>query len=230
MNNVPLAAKFQHLMMGLKFLFALSALLLLACSQAGSTPTSTPVPVPTPTPSPTPTPIPPPVASFVLQDAGGSAPLTVRFSDTSEGPASSWEWDFGDGASSTEQNPAHEYTEAIAFTVRLTVSGPGGSDTAILQDAIAVSPGLLEEVVVNQAGITLQVEDSARLNAEALDRYGNQISDVVLAWATQGPQGSVDETGQFHAGTVAGSYEALVVSNQQKWDCDNLSRAFSGRV
>src|SRR5262249_41642014 len=38
-------------------------------------------------------------------------------------------WDFGDGASSSEQNPVHVYAVAGVYTVALTASGPGGSDT-----------------------------------------------------------------------------------------------------
>jgi len=54
------------------------------------------------------------------------SPLTVDFTDLSLGEVESWFWDFGDGATSNEQNPTHTYGEGI-YTVSLTVTGPGGS-------------------------------------------------------------------------------------------------------
>ncbi|UCE18050.1 MAG: PKD domain-containing protein, partial [Gemmatimonadota bacterium] len=70
----------------------------------------------------------------------GCAPLTVEFTDQSTGDITSWDWSFGDDESSTEQNPAHQYQSAGTFTVRLTVTGPGGDDTEIKNDYIAVDP------------------------------------------------------------------------------------------
>jgi PKD repeat protein len=73
---------------------------------------------------------PPPVAGFSANPTGGVAPLTVSFTDTSTGEITGWSWTFGDGSTSTEQSPTHEYTAAGDYTVQLTVTGPGGSDSA----------------------------------------------------------------------------------------------------
>jgi len=51
----------------------------------------------------------------------------VAFRDQSVGKVDAWKWDFGDGASSTEQNPQHSYAKAGNFVVILDVSGPDGS-------------------------------------------------------------------------------------------------------
>ncbi|MCG3157329.1 MAG: hypothetical protein DKINENOH_03961 [bacterium] len=71
------------------------------------------------------------VANFVGTPLLGVTPLTVQFTDTSTGLITSWLWDFGDGHTSTEQNPQHTYDVQVdpKFTVSLTVTGPGGSDT-----------------------------------------------------------------------------------------------------
>ena len=68
---------------------------------------------------------------------------SVEFYDSSWGTIDSWEWDFGDGQSSTEQNPAHAYSGTdTTFTVTLTVSGPGGSDTFVGTDWVfVIAPG-----------------------------------------------------------------------------------------
>ena len=70
----------------------------------------------------------PPVAAFTPSITEGPAPLTVAFTNESVGEITSQTWDFGDGASSEEVSPAHIYTAAGDYTVRLTVTGPGGSD------------------------------------------------------------------------------------------------------
>ena len=50
----------------------------------------------------------------------------VAFHDDSTGPVTSWRWDFGDGASSTEQHPVHRYAKAGKYVVVLDVDGPRG--------------------------------------------------------------------------------------------------------
>jgi PKD repeat protein len=58
----------------------------------------------------------------------GRAPLDVSFTDNSStggATVTGWLWDFGDGATSTEQNPSHTYTEPgnYAVTLKITVGG-----------------------------------------------------------------------------------------------------------
>ncbi|WP_297337902.1 PKD domain-containing protein, partial [Algoriphagus sp.] len=61
-------------------------------------------------------------ADFDFSPSNGcSSPLTVFFTDQSTSP-DQWEWDFGDGSSSTAQNPIHSYTSFGEFTVKLTVT------------------------------------------------------------------------------------------------------------
>ncbi|MEJ7599196.1 MAG: S8 family serine peptidase [Kofleriaceae bacterium] len=70
----------------------------------------------------------PPNASFTYT---GTA-LTFQFTDTSSdggcsgGAVVGWAWDFGDGTTSTEQNPTHTYAAAGTYTVTLTVTDAGG--------------------------------------------------------------------------------------------------------
>jgi PKD repeat protein len=78
-----------------------------------------------------------PVADFTADTAGGPAPLTVQFTDASTGAPTAWQWDFGDGATSTQQSPSHVYATAGSYDVVLTVIGAGGSD--VLTQAAAVT-------------------------------------------------------------------------------------------
>ncbi|MFB6167016.1 MAG: PKD domain-containing protein [Candidatus Nanohaloarchaea archaeon] len=71
-----------------------------------------------------------PAASF---DYSPSSPLTgetVDFTDTSsdvDGSVSSWSWEFGDGATSSQQNPSHSYSDDGSYNVQLTVTDDDGS-------------------------------------------------------------------------------------------------------
>ena len=81
-----------------------------------------------------------PEASFSGTPRSGAAPLSVSFTDLSTG-ATSWLWSFGDGTTSTARNPAHVYAQSGSFTVRLDVSGPGGSDSLTRSGYVSVSAG-----------------------------------------------------------------------------------------
>lgn len=70
-----------------------------------------------------------PVANFSANPITGVSPLSVDFSDNSTGDVTSWRWNFGDGSTSTLLNPRHTYNTPCNYTVALTVTGPGGSDT-----------------------------------------------------------------------------------------------------
>ena len=61
-----------------------------------------------------------PSVTFELDPPNPVAGQTIRLRDTSASSASSWLWDFGDGASATNASPAHTWTAAGSYTVRLT--------------------------------------------------------------------------------------------------------------
>jgi len=82
----------------------------------------------------------PPVADFQAFPVNGIAPLVVSFRDTSTGIINSWSWNFGEGGTSTEQNPVHMYRTAGIYSVSLTASGAYGSDTITRNGLITVKP------------------------------------------------------------------------------------------
>jgi PKD repeat protein len=80
-----------------------------------------------------------PVAQFSASTTSGLAPLALNFTDGSTGGITSWSWKFGDGQSSSTRNPAHVYSNAGTYTVSLTVTGPGGTDTQTKSNYIQVT-------------------------------------------------------------------------------------------
>jgi len=72
----------------------------------------------------------PPVADFEASYTSGVFPLTVAFTDLSTGNPTSWTWNFGDGTTSTQQNPTHTYSSMGDYTVTLTVTNALGSSKA----------------------------------------------------------------------------------------------------
>jgi PKD repeat protein len=71
------------------------------------------------------------VARFNADIRYGVKPLTVHFTDESEGNPVSWNWNFGDGNASTMQNPSHTYLAEGKYTVSLTISD--GTNTFTLE-------------------------------------------------------------------------------------------------
>lgn len=94
---------------------------------------------------------PPPVADFGVSERSGKVPHTVNFTDTSTGIITTWHWNFGDGTTSTLQNPSHTYNSAGTFTVSIKVTGPGGSDIETKENYITVThPPPIAEFNVSQ--------------------------------------------------------------------------------
>src|SRR5208283_2456767 len=60
------------------------------------------------------------IASFTQNQTTGLVPLTVMFTDSSTDQPVSWNWNFGDGATSSLQNPVHTYLAAGTYTVNLS--------------------------------------------------------------------------------------------------------------
>ncbi|MCK5856233.1 MAG: PKD domain-containing protein [Bacteroidales bacterium] len=79
---------------------------------------------------------------FSATPLSGGFPLNVQFTDATAGIPSSWMWYFGDGATSTQQSPAHTYTTAGSYTVKLVTSTSTAQDSIEKIDYITVTSGL----------------------------------------------------------------------------------------
>ena len=80
-----------------------------------------------------------PTANFSSNVTEGYAPLTVQFTDLSEN-ATAWNWDFGNGANSTEQNPTHTYYAVGNYTVNLTATNENGTNSTFATITVLEKP------------------------------------------------------------------------------------------
>jgi gliding motility-associated-like protein len=81
-----------------------------------------------------------PVPMFSGDPLNGCSPVVVTFTDASA-PAAQWLWNFGDGSTSTQQNPVHTYTTTGTYDVSLTVTSAEGCEAnLVFSDYIEVYP------------------------------------------------------------------------------------------
>ena len=80
-----------------------------------------------------------PAANFDGTPTSGTSPLSVAFVDRSTNSPTAWAWNFGDGTTSTQQNPVHVYSKTGTFSVTLTVRNSAGSSTKTRAGSVVVS-------------------------------------------------------------------------------------------
>lgn len=120
---------------------------------------------------------PKPVARFTSPDSiSCGAPHTVTFVDQSTG-AISWNWDFGDGGSSTLQNPTHTYNALGDYTVRLIVTNTQGcTDTLIKTAFVKLQRPVFNPIISPREGCRLLAVNFAA-NSTAVDSIASWFWD-----------------------------------------------------
>jgi len=131
---------------------------------------------------------------------------TVQFTDESNGDPDSWNWDFGDGNTSSEEDPAHIYSSEGNYTVELTVSNECGEDTETKTDYIHVGNAPRADFSADntevQPGTTVQFSDES---------YGNPEN---WTWVF-GDENTSKKENPYHTYFSEGKYTVeLTVSNE----------------
>jgi len=157
-----------------------------------------------------------PLASFSASPTAGDAPLSVAFADASAGTITDRAWDFGDGSTSTLADPTHVYEQPGTYAVTLTVSGPGGSDTLALPDAVEVGvppPPVAAFAATPRSGVAPLAVDFAWTG-----------SGTATGWAWDFGDGATSsEAAPRHVYVAAGTYRvALAVSGPAGSDATAL--------
>ena len=139
----------------------------------------------------------PPIADFSGTPTSGTAPLTVNFTDLSSGSPTGWSWDFGDGGSSSIQNPSHTYSATGTYTVALTVSNAYGSDTNTKTNYISVT----------EVGNDMHVHDMVVTRAKSGPNYVGQCV-VTINDDNENPVGSATVY-VTASGSTGGNYSGI---------------------
>ncbi len=149
-----------------------------------------------------------PTASFI-GSGEGCAPLTVQFTNTSLGGLS-YQWNFGDGGTSSATDPVHTYTVPGTYTVSLTAFGIGGGvNTMVKTDSVVVHPNAIayfalmpnEVVVPSQPVFTYNLSGNA---TSFLWDFGDGTT-----YTTMNP---------VHYYTEVGTFDVTLIANNQ-WNC-----------
>ena len=77
-------------------------------------------------------------ADFSASTTSGCSPLIVNFQNLSTGSGLTYQWNLGNGNNSVSQNPSASYINPGTYTVTLTATGPGGTDTEVKTAFITV--------------------------------------------------------------------------------------------
>ena len=152
------------------------------------------------------------VASFSASPVKGCAPLVVNFTDHSTGGATSWSWNLGNGVNSSFQNPSAVYTNSGVYTVTLTVSNGGSSNTIVQTNYITVyanpTAGFTLNTYTACVGQTIKYTDATviSLGGAAISNWAWDFGD--------GHAQTVTTTTVSHSYSTPGSYPiSLIVTD-----------------
>ncbi len=159
-----------------------------------------------------------PTANFTHSDSY----LIIQFTDASQagdGIINNWSWDFGDGNTSTEQNPVHEYATADTFIVSLTVM-----DANNLTDTYS---GSVISVEYLQIGPSADFEYSVNNYTVTFTDFSSEGSDAITGWNWDFGDGSAStEQNPEHTYSPEGIYNV----NLTVTDANSLSDSHSEQV
>ncbi|MDX8339541.1 PKD domain-containing protein [Draconibacterium sp. IB214405] len=118
-----------------------------------------------------------PIADFTVNKTVIDEGEEVVFSDLSTNSPLSWKWEFGDGETSTIQNPSHIYSTAGIYSVKLTATNNFGSDSNVKYDFI--------EVLSNTTPILSVSPTSLDFDTVSTQKYIsiNNIGGGILSWS-----------------------------------------------
>jgi PKD repeat protein len=136
-----------------------------------------------------------PVASFTRTPSSGTAPLSVTFTDTSTNSPTSWAWNFGDGTTSTLQNPVHSYAAAGTYAVTHSASNASGTSSILTQAAsVTVTTASVGEVLAFSGTTFVQAAGATPAHVPRGDNFTINLSggtpNTGATWSLTAPAGS----------------------------------------
>ena len=152
--------------------------------------------------SPKPIPNDAPTAAFSNDPCVAGQPCQFTDQSTDDGQIVAWEWDFSDnGATSSEQNPSHTFSEAGSHRIRLTVRDNQGAENRIERDIDVAAPNAAPTAVIG--AITCNGMDCSFTDASTDPNGAGTIQRWL--WAFGDGSGS-DVRNPTHTYSAAGNY------------------------
>ncbi len=140
-----------------------------------------------------------PVAAFTQDTASGPSPLTVKFTNQSTGIITSYNWAFGDGTTSLDPNPTHQFVAVGTYNVILSLVGPGG--TSFVTRKITVQDPVVSPPVAAFA------PDKTTGNIPLVVQFANQSTGQITSYAWDFGDGTTSiEKNPVHTFTTAGEF------------------------
>ena len=170
-------------------------------------------------------------ANFTASDVTLCAGEPTNFTDLSTSPGGivSWVWDFGDGNSSTNQNPSHAYASAGTYTVILTVNNGTSSIDEVKTNYILVHPLPQPAFTVSNPPCSLPASVSITNVAPASGvSYAWNFGNGQTSTAQNPPSASYTTEGTFTIQlTVTNTSTGCVNSTSQPVNIFNYNTAFT---
>lgn len=145
--------------------------------------------------------VPLPVADFDASPVEGFVPLTVTFTNESTGFPDSFLWDFGDGTTSTDENPFHTYAADGEFTVTLTATNVVGSSQQVAIITVEPVPDLIADFRVLSmnpgSSIIVQFESTATEALAFFWDFGDPDSGISNTSNEESPTHIYDDPGMY---------------------------------
>jgi gliding motility-associated-like protein len=150
-----------------------------------------------------------PIAAFNGKKEG-CRPLAVNFNNTSQ-YESSYLWKFGDGQTSSNENPTHIYTEAGTYDVVLIVTGVGGTDSIIGTDSIVVFDKPTALFSVSPTEVNVETEPIVITNQSTCTD-----GTITSYYYNFGDNSSSTQANPAHTYKKSGDYEVYLIATSSK--------------
>lgn len=165
----------------------------------------------------------PPIATATASPTSGFAPLEVTFTGNGydpDGRIIRYSWTFGDGSTSSEQNPVHTYTQSGTYSVELTVTDNNyttASDTL----TITVQSTTQHAPVINSVITTPSETVPSGTSTIRVDAYDEDGDTLIYGYTPSG--GTISGEGStvtWNAPNIEGTYTIEVIVNDGHLDSE----------
>lgn len=158
-----------------------------------------------------------PVTNFTA-DKTTSCDGTIKFTDKSTSAPTSWAWDFGDGGTSTQQNPTYTYKAAGTYTVKLVATNAFGKDDEVktsfitinlmtpptAKDAERCGPGVVKLSATGSNNINWYTDATGGSPVSTGTDYSPNVSSTTTYYAESSTGGAIQKVGPADNVTLTG--------------------------